>query len=438
MIDDDEVPLPLVSTEPKGKLGPQPWATSAETKAVIAALTAAGADVRFVGGCVRDALAHRPVIDIDIATPDRPERVLELLAAAGIRSIPTGIEHGTVTALIRGTKYEITTLRRDVETDGRRARVAFTSDWIEDAKRRDFTINAMSCSPEGDIYDPFGGLEDLGHGRILFVGRAKDRIEEDLLRMLRYFRFYGSHGRPPPDIEALNACRDLAPRLSELSGERVQSEFFKILLDKTPAEIVGLMRGERILDGMLPGIRADNLGRLRLVSWLETNAAKLPGVEADPLRRLAALLTTDAAGAKQVADRLRLSNVHRDRLVRMMAPPTAISIKLDEHAQRLILYELGDVTVRDLAILAWAGELAIAPRQPTAKATAWQALVTRASTWSRPTLPLTGHDVQALGIAPGPEIGTLLTAVEAWWKEGDFRAGREECLERLRVVFQDG
>ena len=436
MIGDDEEPLPLVSTEPKGKLGPQPWATSAKTKALIAALTAGGAAVRFVGGCVRDALAHLPVTDIDIATPDRPERVMELLAAAGIRAIPTGIDHGTVTALIGRAKYEITTLRRDVETDGRRARVRFTDDWIEDARRRDFTINALSCNPEGDIYDPFGGLEDLGHGRILFVGRAKERIEEDLLRMLRYFRFYGSHGRPPPDIEALNACRDLAPRLVELSGERVRDEFFKILLGKTPAEIVGLMRGERLLEGMLPGIRSDNLGRLRLVAWLETNAAKLPAVEPDPLRRLAALLTTDAAGAGRVADRLRLSNAERERLIRMMAPPAAISIALDERAQRLALHALGDVAVRDLALLAWAAELTIAPRQPSAKATAWQALLTRAATWTRPVLPITGHDVQALGIPPGPKVGILLADVEAWWKDGDFRADRTECLRQLQTLVR--
>lgn len=423
-----------VAGEPIGKLPPQDWIGAPETKALVAAFAAAGAALRFVGGCVRDSLAHRPVTDIDIATPERPERVMEILARAAIRTIPTGLGHGTVTAFIGARKFEITSLRADVETDGRHATVRFIDDWIEDAKRRDFTINALSCSPEGDVYDPFGGIEDLGHGRIVFVGRARDRIDEDVLRLLRYFRFYATYGRPPPDIEALNACRELAPRLADLSGERVREELFRILLGHMPAEIVALMRGERVLDFLFPGVRCDNLGRLRLVAWLESNAMKVGSVGPDPLRRLAALLATDAAGGETVADRLKLSNAGRKRLIAMTAPPAAVGIGKDEKAQHRWVFELGGETVRDLALLAWAGELAIAPRQPKAKADAWKNLLLLTEAWAPPRLPVDGDDVRGLGIPPGPEVGRLLRTVENWWKQGDFRAGREECLEKLKEI----
>jgi poly(A) polymerase len=422
------------STEPIGKLPPQEWLDAPETKAVVAALTAGGVEVRFVGGCVRDALARKPVVDIDIGTPARPEQVMDLLKKAGIRAIPTGIDHGTVTALSGERKYEITTLRVDVETDGRHARVRYTDDWYEDAKRRDFTINALSCTPNGDVFDFFNGLDALGHGRILFVGRAKDRIEEDLLRLLRYFRFFGTHGRPPPDIEALNACRDLAPRLGELSGERVRDELFKILLCPIPADILNLMRGERVIECLFPGVAAENIGRVRLVAWLESNAMKQASVRPDPVRRLAALLTTDQKGAESVAERLKLSNAERERVVKMAAPPEKISLWLDAAAQRRKIYELGAETVRDLALLSWANELAIAPRQPQAKANAWKAMLAQTEEWTAPALPVSGEDVMALGIASGPEVGKLLKAVEAWWIEGDFQTDRQKALAKLREL----
>ena len=425
-----------IANEPIGKLPPQDWMEAPETKALLAAFAAAGATLRFVGGCVRDSLARRPVIDIDIATPERPERVMEILDRASIRTIPTGLSHGTVTALVDARKFEITSLRVDVETDGRHATVRFTDDWIEDAKRRDFTINALSCSPERDIYDPFGGMEDLGHGRILFVGRARDRIDEDVLRLFRYFRFFASYGRPPPDIEALNACREMAPRVVELSGERVREEFFRILLGQNPAEIVGLMRGERVLDFLFPGVRSDNLGRLRLVAWLESNAMKVASIGPDPLRRLAALLVADAAAGEAVADRLKLSNTERERLIAMAAPAAAVTVGENEKTQRRWIFELGGETVRDLALLAWAGELAIAPRQQKAKADAWRDLLLLTEDWVPPRLPVGGDDVQGLGISSGPEVGRLLRTVEIWWKDGDFRAGREECLGKLREIVQ--
>ena len=188
---------PLRSNQPVGKLHPQPWMTAPETRLVLEALAEAGCEVRFIGGCVRDAVLKRPVRDIDLALPLPPDQVINLLRQAGIKVIPTGVDHGTVTAVVSSMHFEITTLRMDVETYGRRAKVAFIDDWSADAARRDFTFNALSCTPDGDIYDYFDGLEDLGHGRVRFVGDARDRIGEDVLRLLRFFRFYAHYGRPP-------------------------------------------------------------------------------------------------------------------------------------------------------------------------------------------------------------------------------------------------
>ena len=422
-------------TTATGKIAPQPWMTAAETRAVIAALTAEGAEARFVGGCVRDAVARRPVGDIDMATAEPPDRVVVLLEKAGIRAIPTGIGHGTVTAVSGDARFEITTLRVDVETDGRHATVAFTDDWTADAARRDFTINTLSCTPDGDIFDPFGGLDDLGHGRVRFVGKAHERIEEDVLRLLRYFRFHGQFGRPGPDIDALAACRAMAPKVAGLSGERVRDELFRIMLLPNPADIVVLMRGEHIFEHLLPQV--GDVGRLRMLSWLDTRAIRMDSVTPDPLRRLAALLDTDAAGAGAAAHRLRLSNRQTDRLHTMVAPPTTITHDLGESELRRVLYRLGGGAVTDLALLAWAGELAVDARQPVETTGAWQGLLEEAATWPVPQFPVKGGDVLALGVPEGAAVGALLDRVEAWWEAGGCRADREACLQRLDQEMED-
>ncbi|MBM3732734.1 MAG: CCA tRNA nucleotidyltransferase [Acidimicrobiia bacterium] len=415
---------------PVGKLAPQPWMDLPETRAVVAALTRDGAEVRFVGGCVRDALAHRPVTDIDIATHDPPEKVIALLEAAGIRAIPTGIAHGTVTAVTGSRHFEITTLRIDVETDGRRAKVAFTDDWVADAARRDFTINALSCSPAGDVYDPFDGMADLAAGRIRFVGRAAERIREDALRLLRFFRFQAIFGRPPPDPEALDACRTLAPLVDQLSGERVRSELFRILLAPDPASTISLMRGEGVLERVLP--EAGDVSRLRVLAWLETTAVKIDGIEPDALRRLAALVRADRDGARAIAARLRLSNTERDRLVALTAPEEALAPTTDARARRKMFHQLGGAAARDRALLAWAEELADTPHPPKGRNDAWTTLVKDAVAWTPREFPLKGRDAIALGIPAGERVGEALADVERWWIEGDFQAGREECLARLK------
>ncbi|NQU60799.1 MAG: CCA tRNA nucleotidyltransferase [Rhodospirillales bacterium] len=421
---------------PTGKLSPEAWITAPETVAVISALTADGAEVRFVGGCVRDAMAHIPVEkqsgDIDIGTPDDPETVIKLLQAADIKAIPTGIDHGTITAIVGDRKFEITTLRLDVQTDGRHATVAFTDDWMADSERRDFTINALSAMPDGNVYDFHDGISDLAHGIIRFVGRAEDRIDEDVLRLLRFFRFFGRFGRPPADPDALAACRIKADKLPTLSGERIQGELLKILMVPEPAEVCVLMRGINVFDHILP--EAGDVGRLRMINWLETRALKIDGVKPDALRRLAALLDINGEGASHVAARLKLSNKQTLRLITLTAPPIDIGADRGEPARRRALHRLGPDTVRDLGLLAWAGELAITPRLPSEVTQAWIGLIEACDAWQGIVFPLSGEDALALGVAQGPGIGKLLAEVEDWWEEGDYKAGRDACLAKLKAL----
>ena len=408
------------------RLTPHPWMVSPETRAVLAALAAGGADARFVGGCVRDAWLGRKVKDIDIATHAPPERVIELLKAAGLNAIPTGIEHGTVTAVSGKCQYEITTLRRDVETFGRHARVEFTDDWREDAARRDLTMNALSCTADGLVYDPFGGLADMAAGRVRFVGDARQRIEEDVLRLLRFFRFHAHYGRGEPDAEALAACTAMAPRLPTLSGERVRGELSRLLGARDPAAIWRLMLDRGVMEHLLPA--ATETGRLDGLVRLEHDLAEPP----DPVRRFAAVLATDRAGALKASETLKLSNADRDRLVGLVEPPMAVSVSDNAVKRRQALYRLGDAGLyRDLALLA-----AVDAPGPIALDAVKAALAT-ADDLPALRLPIAGRDLLAMGLKPGPEVGKLIKEIEAWWIAEDFRPGREACLaeaqRRLRV-----
>ena len=419
----------LPKDEPVGELPPQDWMEEAGTQAVMAALSADGVEPRFVGGCVRDSLAHRPVGDIDIATPDPPETVMNLLGRAGLRAIPTGIDHGTVTALSGSRAFEITTLRRDVETDGRRAKVAFTDNWVIDASRRDFTINALSCRRDRMIYDPFGGMADLAEGRIDFVGDPKRRIDEDVLRLLRFFRFFAHFGRPPADIAALNACRASAHRLKELSGERIAAELLKLLSAADPLPALVLMQGNGVLAELLPD--AADLGRVRALVFLESRGVRRDTISADPLRRLAALLKPDPTHISEVAQRLRLSNAQSDRLAEMAAPDELPDRLMDPPSQRRLLYRLGRERFRDLTLLNWAYHRAGEGYVQAGENGRWMALLDLADDWTIPDFPLRGEDVLALGVSPGPEVGHRLNALKAWWEAEDFRPTREELLSRL-------
>ena len=410
--------------KPAAKISPQPWMAAAETRQVIEALAADGAEARFVGGCVRDAVLGRPVKDIDVATPLVPAEVTKRLEAAGIKVVPTGIEHGTVTAVVAHRPYEITTLRRDVETDGRHAKVAFTDDWEADAARRDFTMNALSCRANGEVFDYFGGLKDLRQGRVRFVGDAKERIREDVLRLLRFYRFVAHYGRGTPDAAARAACRAAVAKLSGLSAERLRDETFKLLRAPSPHEVLVLMHNDKVLAAYLP--EATEIEELtRLVAIERRWGVRVRA--GDPVRRIAVLLRHPGQ-ATTMATRLRFSNKDRERLEAMRAAEPAFTPPMDERAIRRDCYRLGAELLIDRALLYWA--LKGAPDNA-----ALERILDEVEGWEPVSLPVKGEDVLALGVPTGEAVGSALRQIEDWWIGEDFRPGRDEALARLKQVI---
>jgi poly(A) polymerase len=403
-------------------LAGQDWLCAPDSRRVLRALTAGGRPARFVGGCVRDGLLGREPAgpDLDLATPEPPERVIELLEHAGLKAIPTGLSHGTVTAVADGRRFEITTLRRDVATDGRHATVTFTDDFEADAARRDFTINAMSCDGEGRLFDYFGGRPDLAAGRVRFVGPAAQRIAEDFLRILRFFRFLAHYGRLPADAEALAACAAAAPKIAQLSGERVQTEMRKLLQAKDPLPALDLMRAGGVLAHVVPGMPDEN----RLARLL----ALAP--EADWLLRLAALLRGQADVAGEVASRWRLSSRDAERLLMLVEEPLP-PLRATPAARRQALHRLGAEPFSDLVRLAAAAD----PANDAGAALA-EALAETAS-WQQKPLPITGHDVMGLGLPAGPAVGEVLAKVEGWWIASNFAPDHAACLEQARAFLRD-
>jgi poly(A) polymerase len=395
------------------------WLDAAATRALIAALDAGRVDFRFVGGAVRDGLLGRRVADIDVATPARPEEVVRAVAAAGLQAIPTGIAHGTVTAMVGRHPFEITTLRRDVETDGRHAVVAFTDDWRADAARRDFTMNALYADRDGAITDFFGGEADARAGHIRFIGDPAQRIAEDALRILRFFRFHAWYGRGPLDAEGLAACVGLAGMIDRLSGERIRVELFKTLAAPDPAPSWAAMIDAGVMAHSLAA--ATRLERLSAMVALE-RALELP---ADPLRRLAAL--TGAPPADLVAslkDRIKFSN--RDEAHLRSFAGLADRIGLVARRQYgQALYGAEPAWLRDAAMLAH-----VETGAPNAETLA--GLSRFIDGWTEPKFPLTGADLQAAGMKPGPDMGRRLAELERWWIEADFAPDREVCLAKLR------
>ena len=326
------------------RIAPAAWMRAAATRQVMGALQAEGEVARFVGGCVRDSLAGRPVTDVDIATTGPPETNIGLLEAAGIKVVPTGLKHGTVTAVSHGTPFEVTSLRIDVETDGRHARVAYTGDWRADAARRDFTMNALYADSRGRVYDWFGGIEDLGRGRVRFVGDADGRIAEDRLRVLRYFRFHARYGRGRADRAAQLACARAAGTLGELSGERIRIELFKLLAAPRPAPTLRTM----VALGVMAQVVADGLDFHALA-----RLRRLELAPPDPLLRLAALLGAQGpAAGLRLAARLRFSNRDRDRLAALLAPENALPARAGRRQIRRLAHRLGPEIAADLARLA--------------------------------------------------------------------------------------
>jgi poly(A) polymerase len=385
-----------------------PWLGSGPVRKVVGALAADGRPARFVGGCVRDALVDptADAADIDIATPERPERALALLAVRGLRALPTGLRHGTVSLCLAGRRFEITTLRRDVACDGRHAAVEFTDDFAADAARRDFTINAMSCEVDGTLHDPMGGRADLAAGLVRFVGPPERRIAEDYLRILRFFRFHARFGSGAPDPGALAACTRLARGIDGLSGERIRQELWLILLGPRPAATIALMRAAGVLGHILPGeVAPECLDRV---------------AEADGLLRLAALIRpAPAARADAVAERLRLSNAEGARL-RDLACREPLDPRADAAAQRRAIHALGAPLYRDLVLLGRAaGEVSDADADR---------LVAMAADWQIPLFPLTGTDLLALGVPSGPGLGRILDHLRKAWVASDFTLDRAALL----------
>jgi poly(A) polymerase len=398
------------------------WLRRPQTQAVFAALAAKGHTARAVGGAVRNALLGRPVVDVDIATPALPDDVIAAAKAVGLTAVPTGIAHGTVTVIADGVPYEITTLRRDVETHGRHATVAFTDDWAADAGRRDFTINALYCSAGGELFDPLGGAGDIEARRVRFIGEPRERIREDYLRILRFFRLTAEYAEGPPDAAALAACVLERDGLGHLSAERVRQELLRLLVAPRGPELVRVM-----LDyGLLPSVLASapRPALLEELAALETALAARP----DAIARLAALAVEVPEDADRLADRLRLANDERARLAQMAVHTPDVSPSAPESAARAYLYAEGAPAYRDRVLTAWARSTDAADSKP------WRTRLALAERWQPPPMPVGGADVMALGVPAGPRVGELLRALEAWWIAGDFAADETELKAKLKEL----
>jgi poly(A) polymerase len=400
------------------RLDPQPWMKAPPVRRVMRALEDARPNsTRFVGGCVRNALLGEKVADIDIATQLTPVEVEAALRAVGVAVHPTGIEHGTVTAAADNHTFEVTTLRRDVETDGRRAVVAFTQDWGEDAQRRDFRMNALYASLDGELFDPTGGgLADVRARRVVFVGEAETRIREDYLRILRFFRFNAWYGRGWLNAEGLAACGRLKSGLASISAERIWSETKKLLAARDPAPALTAMAQTGVFAQLYPD--AHGLDLLRTLVGIEAVRRMPP----DPMRRFLSLFSKDGDIVAAAARRLKMSNEERDRLVLSARDATPVSPSMSPAEIRRMLYQNGPVLFRDRVMLAWANAGGTGD---------WMTLILAASHWVRPILPVTGQDLLAAGIAEGPAVGAALRKLESAWIASDFAAGRYELLNLL-------
>jgi len=396
------------------------WLGDSRVRRVFAVLNQDGEEGRAVGGAVRDGLMDQAVTDVDFATTALPDKVMARAAEAGIKAIPTGIEHGTVTLALGGRGYEVTTLREDVETDGRHAVVRFGRDWEADARRRDFTINALSAEADGTVHDPVGGYADIMAGRVRFIGDADTRIAEDRLRLLRFFRFHAERGRGEIDRDGFAAAVRARNGIRDLAAERINAEFRRLLLARRAAETVRIVQDAGILSVILGGIGYPR--RLERVAAFES-AAGLAG--AYP-RRLAALAAAISEDAERVAARLRLSNADSDRMRAAVESGARWRVPPVEKAAKAAIYELGRPSFDD------ALALAAANRPGTAEE--WAAPARRLGDWRVPKFPISGKDLLANGVLRGPMLGAILKQLESWWIDQDFAPDREALLARLQQV----
>jgi poly(A) polymerase len=410
------------------QINPPDWMTAADTARLFGTLSDAGASVRFVGGCVRDAVLGRPVTDLDVATDAEPSRVVEILGEEMIRAVPTGIEHGTVTAIMDARPFQITTLRRDVATDGRRATVEFTNDWVEDSRRRDFTFNALSADIDGMVYDYTDGITDLREGRVRFIGKASDRIAEDHLRILRFYRFQAHYGKTDPDPDAVAACSAAVRSVEALPGERIWNEFSRTLTAPEPTQVLELMEKNGLLRLLLSARRS--VSRLTALAALET----MVKLDPDPVRRLTALVQPDRSEASQIVTRLRLSRHETGRFDDLATRRGESTAGMNDLALRRSLYSLGPERFRELVLLDWANQIVMEPVRAAEETAGWKETWDATAGWTAPEFLLNGEDVQAAGIEEGPDVGDVLLNIEEWWVEQAFKPDREACLDRLRMI----
>ena len=397
------------------------WLQSAALQSLFAAFP--NGSLRFVGGCVRNALMGHPGSDIDLATQLEPDEMMAVLDAANIRYVETGVAHGTITAVIKGTPYEITSLRQDVETDGRRAVVSFTKDWAVDALRRDLTVNALFADLSGQVFDPLGeGLDDLKAGRLRFAGDAAARITEDYLRLLRYFRFMAWYGGDAPfDTDALKAAREHQLGLKKLSAERVWSELKKLLSAPDPTRAVRVMFQQGILETLLP--ESSNADGLELYVKLEPRET----LALDPLARLMAMSAREPLQIALLAKRLKMSKAEAGRLIEWADDGTALDPYADDRSKLQAIYKSGKEVVIDRARLRAAGE------PDVIKSAHWISLADLAASWERPEFPLTGKDLKAAGVKAGPEMGRIMKALEALWVRSGFTVDKPKLLMALQM-----
>ncbi|MBT4880313.1 MAG: CCA tRNA nucleotidyltransferase [Alphaproteobacteria bacterium] len=398
-------------------------------KQIIDVLIDKSGPARFVGGCVRDTLLGISVTDTDIATPLDPEMVMERLKGTDFRVVPTGLKHGTVSVYFHGECCEITTLRRDVETFGRHARVEFTDDWLQDAKRRDFTINALYADFDGNIFDPIGGLQDLKAGRIRFVGDPEKRLEEDILRLLRLFRFQAYYGKSPLNPETLRICEKYTAKLEMLSGERIAKEIFRTLKAPNPAPIFQLMLTHKILDHIF-NLRPDTT----LLESLCKIERKLVPSQEDALRRFASIIM-DRNSAKAASDRLKLSNRDKRRLFAMSSPYHDYPENFDPKQERYFMYQVSAQYYQDLMILHAATDVLERKKSLKDAIALCQKRLDASQKWETELVfPLKGQDLLDAGMKPGPKIKRVLNLLEEYWQEHDFKPSKQECLEHFKKM----
>ncbi|MFK0684100.1 CCA tRNA nucleotidyltransferase [Ochrobactrum sp. BD67] len=408
--------------------GKADWLQAKPLQALFNALNRDGGEARVVGGAVRNTLLGSKVSDVDLATTHLPQETVRLAKEAGFKPVPTGIEHGTITVVVQGHPFEVTTLRQDVETDGRHAKVAFGTDWKADAERRDFTINALYATADGTILDDVGGLADIESRTLRFIGDAEQRIREDYLRILRFFRFFAWYGSGRPEADGLRASARLKDGLAQLSAERVWAELKKLLSAPDPSRALLWMRQGGVLNLILP--ESEKWG-IDAIHGLVRTEADL-GWQADPLLRLASIVPPDSVRMEEMGKRLKMSNAERARL-EAWARADAVKPELSEQALKKAIYRGSKQAVLDRIRLAYAAARADAAGSDDAmiRAGGFARLLDAAERYDAPVFPVTGSDLLALGIEKGPGMGEALRSLETFWIDSGFSLDRAALLDKL-------